>query len=387
MDNRRDLALRVVVAGLLIAGLFAIRWDHSLQHFDFQTWTASDAVLAADDNPYDSVELNAELAGNPDIYGPHWATADDNTFDLHLLNPPSWLAQLRLLGMSAFVMSAVGALALYGSIVALSRRDPFIHALAYLGTTTLFLYLSPSATSFRLGQTGLLLAGLVGVRLVWAECGSAGTSVALLSFKPHLALAAAAPDIVRSPLRFARSLAVPATLLVGYSIVLYGVDPWFDWLRELTVSRNQGNTTDMSIRTLFPDFGVTSSLGLWGMAVAVIAIVAVTLRWRDTPPAVTALAALALMAFLSGHAFSHDWLWMVLVPVVMKWRPLPTLIVGFTAGAIYTMYSDVSLDEITINPKSLLGLSVVIYLVAMTATQGPEPAVVVADPELVEQPA
>jgi len=385
MDNRRDLALRVIVAGLLIAGLFAIRWDSSLQHFDFQTWVASDAVLAGGGNPYDSVQLNAELAANPDIYGPHWATADDDKFDLHLLNPPSWLAQLRLLGMSAFVMSSAGALALYGSIVALSRRDPYIHALAYLGTTTLFLYLSPSATSFRLGQTGLLLAGLVGVRLVWAECGRAGTSVALLSFKPHLALAAAAPDIVRSPLRFARSLAVPAALLLGYSVVLYGFDPWFEWLRELTVSRDQGNTTDMSIRTLFPDVGVTSNLGLWGLAAAVTAIVATSIRWRDAPPAVTALAALALMAFLSGHAFSHDWLWMVLVPVVLKWRPLPTLIVGFTAGAVYTLYSDVRLDEVAVNPKAVLGLSVVIYLVAMTATRRREPAVIEANPKLIDQ--
>lgn len=371
MGNHRDLVLRAIVAGVLLIALFSLRWDSSLRHFDFQTWVAADAVLETDGNPYDSAELNTELATNPDVYGPHWANADADEVELHLLNPPSWLAELRLLGMSAFVMSAAGALALYASIVALSRREPLINALSYLGTTTLFLYLSPSATTFRFGQTGLLLAGLIGVRVLWVECGG-GTPAVLMSFKPHLALAAAFPDALRSPVRFLRSAALPAVLLLGYSVVLYGASPWFDWLRGLTVERDQGNTTDMSIRTLFPDFAPTSELGVWGIAVAFVAIAVITVRWKAAPPALTVLTAIAIMAFLSGHAFAHDWLWLPLVPLVLRWGPITTFITGFTFGAIYTVYADVRLDEIAVNPKALLGLATVVFLVAMTATRGDE---------------
>lgn len=384
MGNRRDLVLRVIVAAVLLVALFTVRWDTSLRHFDFQTWTAADAVLAADGNPYDSTELNAELADNPNVYGPHWANADDDELDLHLLNPPSWLAELRLLGMSAFVMTAAGALALYASIVALSRREPFINALAYLGTTTLFLYLSPSATTFRFGQTGLLLAGMVGVRVLWAECGSAGTPAVVMSFKPHLALAAAFPDALRSPVRFLRSAALPAAVLFGYSAILFGVSPWFDWLRGLAVERDQGNTTDMSIRTLFPKFAPTSELGIWGIALALGAVIAIVLRWKATPPAVTVLTAIAVMAFFSGHAFAHDWLWLPLIPVVLRWGPITTFVTGFTFGAIYTVFADVRLDETTVNPKSMLGLATVVFLIVTTATRTLDESVEAA-PDRVEQ--
>ena len=364
MANAKDLVSRLVLAVVLLAGLFATRWDTTLRHFDFMTWAASKAVLDRGGNPWDAAELNAELASNPDRYGPQWSAIDADRFELHLLNPPTWIFELQLLGMSALAMSLVGAGLLFAAIVGLSRRQPFIEAFAYLITAGAVFYVSPSATTFRLGQTGFILAGLVGVRLLAFDLVASRVALALLSFKPHLALAAAAPEFIRKPSAFARSMLLPAVVLVAASIIAFGPGSWWHWLQELTTARDQGTTTDISIRTLAPGFALTSELGIWGIVIALAAIAMLSLRYQQAPPQLMTLASLALMAYLSGHAFSHDWLWLPLVPVVLRWGPFATVLSGFSCAAVYTAYASTRLDDMAVHPKSLLGLLVTVGLVS-----------------------
>ena len=56
-----ELIVRVVAAVLCVLALFSLRWDSSLDHFDFQVWRAAEAIIDGGADPYDPDVLNLEL--------------------------------------------------------------------------------------------------------------------------------------------------------------------------------------------------------------------------------------------------------------------------------------------------------------------------------------
>ncbi len=381
-----DLLVRVLAALACLVVAFSLRWDSSLDHFDFQVWRAAETIVDRGGDPYDSSVLNLELHENPQTYGDHW-TVDgwETRRRMHLFNPPSWLLELRLLGATALTMSLVGAVLTYGSIVALSRRQPTRQVLGHLGAATYVFVFAQSATTFRFGQTGFLLSGLVGVGLVLAERRSEGVAAAGLSFKPHIAAAALIPALATVDHKQRTELVVPTVVLLAATALLYPVGLWRSWIDALFDGDKPVGSDDMSFRTLSTRFDLAPSLSTFTLALALAASVAMAMRWRRADPRLLRLASLAVVIYLSGHAFGHDWLWIVFIPVVGRWTLLPSLGAGMGAALVYTIGDSLTDDgPVLVNLKSVLGLAVTVFLVLQAwrshrhaeaaASQRPEPA-------------
>jgi hypothetical protein len=361
VSSRTEQALRFGFAAALVAALFAVRWDPSLDHFDFRAWRGAASLLDEGANPYDSSLLNAAM--NP---LPGDASLEPSGKDLHLFNPPTWITELRLLNVSALVMSLSGAIALFASLVVLAKDSARQEVAAYLIGAFMFLDLTPSVSTFRLGQTGLLLAGLIGLRLLAVGTRVGGVPVALLSFKPHLALASGIAELLDRPRRLLLSIATAIGALVGLQLIQDGVDPWFWWADVLREEQSFGTLTDMSIRTLSPYLPWSGPIGFLWLGIGLGAATIVARVWRLADARLLILASLATIAYFSGHAFSHDWLWLPLVPVVCRWRPITTLSTAFGFSVVHTLAFDMRIDDVPLQPKSLLGLATVIFLADAT---------------------
>ncbi|MGI9604841.1 MAG: glycosyltransferase 87 family protein [Acidimicrobiales bacterium] len=361
----RSLAPRLALALVLVGVVFALRWDGSLQHFDFQVWEASQTLVDKGLDPYDPEVLNAELHADPVSYGDHWQVENADVIRrMHFFNPPSWLVQLRLVGTSALAMSLAGAIASFGAIAIIDRDRAIPDYLGHLGAAAYVLIFAMGVTTFRFGQIGLLLAGLVGARLVLGSRRSAGTMIALLSFKPHVAVAAAFPHLARRPVRAMGAVIVPLALL--FVLTLVWLDPalWRSWVGALVSPDRPEGFDDLSIRTLssrwtLPDWSASLTL-LMGVGAAAYT----SLRWQRSNAAVLTLWSMGIVVFTSGHAFSHDWLWIVFIPPVCAWSLRRSLIVStlFATGYSFAYAVSRRVDFETVSLRSLFGLVVVLYL-------------------------
>jgi len=374
----RAVALRVVAAAACVAFLFVVRWDASLQHFDFQVWRAAGSIAEEGGDPYDTETLNLELHENPEIYGDHWRDDRWQTdWRMHLFNPPVWLTELRMLGNSALTMSLVGAGLAYAAVVALSRTAPTIDALGYLaGTTWIFLF-PQTVTTFRLGQSGLFLCGLVGLSLVLASRTSAGVPAAALWFKPHIAAAVLLPELRRGPSRRRVELLAPSILLTVATLALFPVSLWTSWIGALLSPDRPAASVDMSLRTLSTRYPLPESLSLLTLAIGVAVATWLVQRWRHADPRLLMLLSLALVTYSSGHAFGHDWLWVVFIPVVGRWSLGPSMFGAIGLATVYTIGDDwAEQGPVLVNLTSALALAVTVYVIAVTrrSAQGNRPA-------------
>ena len=91
----------------------------------------------------------------------------------------------------------------------------------------------------------------------------------------------------------------------------------------------------MTIRTLFPGSPLPDELNLPMLALAVLAVGWTSWRWARADPALLTLWSVSLTIISSGHGFEHDWLWLVFVPVVLRWHVLPTLLVVSIVSLIH----------------------------------------------------
>lgn len=357
MSSTSDLFLRALVALAAVSILFTLRWHLSLQHFDWQVWEAAVNMVANDANPYDARALNDELQANPEVYGDIF---DDENFFMFLANPPTWLTLVKGLGTSALAVALVGALCLYGSIVALMFDRPMFDFLMAILATTMFSMLSPAATSFLYGQPGFFIAGMVGLQLLALGSPLTGVPAALLAGKPHIAFGAGIVDLVRDPKSVLTRVTLPYGLLVLATTALFGPRIW-EWFFSGLISGNQSPQTslpDMSLGTLSSAIP-WRSLGLGGVMAALAASAAVSWWCRKKDPAAALFASLALVVYLSGHAFFHDWMWLPLVPIALRWNPLATGVSIVGVGMAMTVSQDLPYGA-----QSLVGLVVTAGLVA-----------------------
>ena len=350
MGRTTDLAARAAFALAAIAILFAVRWDHDLQHFDWQVWEASNNLIDRGLNPYEHALLNAELQRDSEAYGPHFNGESTYVF---LFSPPTWLATIRLVGGSALATSLLGAISVVLSMVVLTKDRTWDHLIGAVLGFVVFSFLGPGISTFRFGQTGILTAGLIGAQLVLTGTRGSGIPVSLLSMKPHLAFAAGIVEFVRRPKDMLTKIALPLAILVAVSVVTVGAHVWRDWVTFMT-SRTGANSLalDMSIGTL-SSLLPWDSLGFGAIAIGFFCSTALAWYCRTTEPGLVLLATVAVMAYLSGHAASHDWLWIVYLPTIMKWDPMRSAmgisLLGLSISAAITLSYEL------LNPQSVIG--------------------------------
>jgi len=363
------LGLYTAAALAALAVAFLVSWD-AAPHFDFSAFAAAESLAATDGNPYDIDELNGELTTNPDVYGDWWANDDTGNLRMFFFNPPAWFVELRVLGMSALVMSIVGGVVAAVSLAVLSvKRTPSEFGVYTVGFL-LFIASGYGTTTMVFGQTGLLVAGLVGVYLVVIGRRAEGVPIALLMPKPHLAFALGLPSLLREPTRTVARIAPPALLLVAASLLLYPAELWMRWIESLISGDATVVYNDLTLRTLIPRFPLPawSSVPLLLVAIALTCVITLTNRGAD--PKVLALMSLSTTAFLSGHAFTHDFLWLVFVPPVLAWTARQTML----AIALVLLPSMVDTGALAswVDPRSLVVLVVTVYLMWSCSTSGGE---------------
>lgn len=335
--DARPLALvvRFIGAFLVLFLVVVAQWPDEPPP-DFQAWLAASEVAADGQNPYEGEALNAELQSDP-AYGGYWQDAPDE-YVMRFFNPPMWLAILAAMAFDPLVMSAVGVALVAGSMSYLSRGVESVTFVGYVivGAAVSCSPIGLSTVAF--GQTGLLLAGLLGLRLSLLDRGLEGIPLALLSFKPHLALAAALPALAKHPRTLLLRLTPPAVLLVLASVALFGVSMFVWWVQA--TGSDHGSVVpvvDMTLRTLFPRWPLPSYLSVPMVLLAAVIIVVISLRTTSAKPATLVLLSVAFMTFLSGHGFEHDWVWMMLIPVVHRWSIVQSVVGAIGLIAVHSL--------------------------------------------------
>ncbi len=367
--SRRSNSVRIRVlhaasVAFWVVVVMSLRWDQSLYHFDFQVFRAANALIDQGVNPYDPNPLNAELT-NAERYGPHWTTPDAAVDKrMVLLHPPTWMAQIRWFGESILALSLFGLVASFATIGWMGRdRHPSV-VMAQLAGASILLILTPGQSTFRFGQIGLLVAGLVGLRILAGSRPLFGAPIAFLSFKPHLALASGIAELTARPTR--TSLTVGTALMILMAAAATTVDPalWTSWLDAVVNGEKPTSIDDMSLRTLSGRWHLPMWTNLPLLVLGLSASAAACLRWRRADHAVLVLLPLALTAYASGHAFAHDWLWIMFIPAVLGWNAGRSLLMTVLATMVHVIgvgWSSAEIEPI-LNPRSLLGLGICILL-------------------------
>ncbi len=365
-DRLNDAVLvgRFVFATALLALALAIQWPGGSPPPDFQVWVAADVVAEAGGNPYDTEALNAELRSDAEAYGEVWQD-QSGRFTVKFFNPPTWLALLKIVGFSPLTMSVVGIAALSASLTWISREADNITFAGYICVPALLL-LAPFSTSTRLfGQSGLLLAGLVGIRLALSRTSAEGIPLALLSFKPHIAFAAALPALMSRPKLTLQRLVPAAVVVVVFTSVLYGFG-LFSWFVTSVVGGADGLEVidDMTLRTFSPRLPLPSGLNMVTLAVALGIIAVLAQRKPQLDLGTLTLFSLALTIFFSGHGFEHDWLWVAIIPAAHRWNLLTSAAatMGFVVLHSLTFATSFSQPWPLVSTPSLAAIVVVGYL-------------------------
>lgn len=362
MSKKLDTAGRSFFALSIVIMLFWLRWDFGAKHFDWQVWAASNTVFDNGANPYNPTILNEELQSDAAAYGEIFR--DHQPF-MYLSNPPSWLATIRFHANSAFLVALVGALAMAGSIVELTRNRPFIDTVGGLGGLFVFANLGPGTSTFAFGQAGLFLAGMVSLHIALRGKTLWGVPVALLSSKPHFAFAAGISELIRNPKRASIQMAIPYGLLVLATTVILGARSWFLWVDGLSNNAlPDANLPDMSIGSLHPTLP-WRDLGLTGVVIGLVLSTAFAWRYRKAAPIPVAIASLAIAIYLSGHAFMHDWLWLPIVPIALKWNPVASLIGISALGLALLPNSPIVPPGLPTHHQPIIALVVTVVLIVV----------------------
>lgn len=369
MSTRAETLFRVVLGFSALTLLFAAKWRTELQHFDFQVWEAAINMLPEGANPYDARQLNDELQAHPDAYGRGF---DDTNIYMFLSNPPTWLATIRAFGSSALAVSLAGALCLYGSIVFLTRDRSVLYTGLAVGSTSIFMLESPAATSFLYGQWGFFAAGMVALQIVVRGQPVSGVPTALLAAKPHIAFAAGIVDLVRSPRPALPRLVVPYVALLLVTTLWFGPSVWSSFADAMLTGNTHPPTSlpDMSFGTLSALLP-WRSLGLVGVLVGLGASAGFAWRYRDRNVHAVLFASLAISIHFSGHAFMHDWMWLPLVPIVLRWSPAVTVVSIVGVAQAMTMSHRFESSLPSFQPAIGLLLTIGLVLIAVRSESTP----------------
>ena len=93
-----------------------------------------------------------------------------------------------------------------------------------------------------------------------------------------------------------------------------------------------------------------------------------SLRWNRVDPALLSLWSLSIVVFFSGHAFTHDWMWLIFVPAVLKIRPIFAIAAAYVIGRLFSEFYRPELAD-SVSVVSLIGLTICAALTFACLTQ------------------
>jgi arabinofuranan 3-O-arabinosyltransferase len=173
------------------------------------------------------------------------------------------------------------------------------------------------ASNMAVGQNGFLITALLAGTFTWMERRPilAGCFLGLLSFKPHLGLLFPLVLMADGRWRVIASAATVVALLAGASLLVFGVDTWEAFFRELALVSHAALADGVAdLAKLQSLFGVVRVVGggtnlAWMLQAALTGAVAIALcvLWRSPIAFDLKAAALATGALLATpYLFVYD---------------------------------------------------------------------------------
>jgi alpha-1,2-mannosyltransferase len=177
-----------------------------------------------------------------------------------------------------------------------------------------------------LGQNAMLTASLLGAvtLLIDTRPRIAGGLLALLCYKPHLALLAPVALAAGGHWRAFAAAALGVAAIVALSVAAFGLAPWHAYLGELAGARAVYETGRIDLAGYVTPFGAARLLGLaptaaYALQLVVTVIVVTIIFWiwrRDTDPARRGAALAAGILLSIPLALLYD---LMIAAVAMLW--------------------------------------------------------------------
>lgn len=298
--------LTVFVQGMLWDGLSPIITNRDFSNY----WMAGQLVLSGEQQ---------DLFSQP-VYFAHLQEAFGPAYGIHNWGyPPHFLLVLWPLGMLGYKVGMLfflaATLALFVFAVLVFRRrfspqsDRLILFLALLGYVLMMVDTA---------QNGFLTAAALLLGLAWMKDRPvlAGFAFAFLTIKPQLGILIPLLLIFDRNWRVMIWATIFTILLVGLSIVFFGLNSWYAYLTE-TLLYQRSVMTDwygIFLRMMPTVFGSMRTLGLspqlaalaqWPVSLCTAALV-VWLLWKEADPLRRALVVVCGTFVISPYAFNYD---------------------------------------------------------------------------------
>lgn len=287
------------------ARLFQHRWlfqnDGTLSCIDFTTMWVS-GIFAGSSDPagmYDNSAWSVAWKSLTSLEGCPLAQG-------HTSYPPLLLFFTYPLGLLPYVaaFAAWTAVTLLLYLVAIYLIVP--RAIAILAALSPF----PVFFNFFLGQNGFLLAGLMGLSLVFMEHRPqlSGFFLGLLTFKPQIGILFPFALVGSRKWRVVIGAAATSVILIVTSTVLFGYEGWPSFIRAL-VDRGPSLAPRLeSVYGFLSLAGMSPSIA-WALQLAVAAAVTAVVFWVWAKPIPHSLKAAALCSaapMVTPYVHGHD---------------------------------------------------------------------------------
>jgi alpha-1,2-mannosyltransferase len=226
-------------------------------------------------------------------------------------SPPPFLLLASVLALAPFPVAALLFLTLSGAIYIVAARKVLPDTRALLFALTL------PAALFHLGsvQTGLFIAGVSGLALVWLDKRprAAGALIALLAIKPHLAILWPVFLILSKHWTAFVSAALATAALLLLAGLVFGFDSYVGFIDNLRAAQNLIGDERVAPDTFASVFGSliglgaprTLAIGLHAASV-LAALVTASAVFRSGDRAAQGAALCAATMLISPYLFFYD---------------------------------------------------------------------------------
>jgi arabinofuranan 3-O-arabinosyltransferase len=268
-------------------------------------WAAGHAVVGGDSNRvYDFAyfsTLQRPILGTPGSGGQY-----------SYVYPPNFLLYVAPLGLMSPLPALISWLASTFLLFYAALRRIVWKPLAVLFGAV------PSAVSWniKLGHTGFLAAGLIGLALSLIEqapfCG--GLVLGLLAYKPQLAVVFPIVLVAAGQWRALLGAAVSVAVVAAVTTIFFGFDLWLDFFHFFASRLASLRPDPLTVATQQSVYGVLVWLGVSGsiakiihVCVAAPIVVMVCMVWRRPVPYALKAAAAALGALIATpYVLAYD---------------------------------------------------------------------------------
>lgn len=249
--------------------------------------------------------------------------------------PPTTLLLLKPFGLLSFPVAL-------GSWVAVSSLIFFASARMLVGWRELALAVfSPAIViAVATGQTSLIVGALILGGLTAKDAVLRGAMIGLAAaIKPQMVFLFPVAFAAARDWRALGSAFGAGALAVGATLLLWGVQPWLDWLASLPQFTEVLRQTGIGIRSVTPaslamQVGLEKPVTLIGLALGVVLVWAVFRRESDALDRVAALCCGGLLGL--PYALSYDMTALAIPITVMLLNRKGTILSWAGAGMIFS---------------------------------------------------